>query len=148
MNIAEHITTVGDFLRWCQSAPPGTQLPAHSVARMLELAVDGKKPSNASRAAESGGTTCEWTWREKLWLVPAETRIGTAELAEALGRPKSWVYARTQAGAVDPVPHRKLDGTLTFAVGEVRAWIREREEVLVGGPMESTEAERRSLLVI
>ena len=88
-----------------------------------------------------------WTWREKLWIAPAETRIGTAELAEAFSRPKSWVYAHTQAEAENPLPHRKLDGTLVFAVGEVRAWLRESEEVLVAGPMESTQSEIRGLMV-
>ena len=89
-----------------------------------------------------------WTWREKLWIAPAETRIGTTELAEAFGRPKSWVYAHTEAGAENPVPHRKLDGVLVFTVGEVRAWVRESEEVLVAGPMESTQPEIRSLMAV
>ncbi len=89
-----------------------------------------------------------WTWREKLWIAPAETRIGTGELAEAFSRPKSWVYAHTQAEARDPLPHRKLDGVLVFAVGEVRAWVRESEEVLVAGPMESTQSEIRGLMVV
>ncbi len=89
-----------------------------------------------------------WTWREKLWIAPAETRIGTAELAEAFGRPKSWVYAHTQAEAENPIPHRKLDGVLVFTVGEVRAWVRESEEVLVAGPMESTRSEIRGLVVV
>ena len=89
-----------------------------------------------------------WTWREKLWIVPAETRIGTTELAEAMGRPKSWVYAHTQAEAENPLPHRKLDGVLVFTVGEVRAWMKESEEVLVAGPMESTQSEIRGLMVV
>ncbi len=70
-----------------------------------------------------------WTWREKLWVVPGETRIGTTELAEVLGRPKSWIYARTQVEAENQIPHRKLDGFLYFVVGEIRTWIEEREVV-------------------
>lgn len=89
-----------------------------------------------------------WTWRERLWIAPAETRIGTAELAEAMGRPKSWVYAHTEAGAENPIPHRKLDGVLVFTVGEVMAWVRESEEVLVTGPMESTRSEIRGLMAV
>ena len=69
------------------------------------------------------------SWREKLWLVPPETRIGTGELAEALGCPRSWVYARTQMKAEDRIPHRKMGGNLRFVVGEVRAWIKISEEV-------------------
>ena len=90
----------------------------------------------------------DWTWREKLWIAPAETRIGTTELAEAMARPKSWVYAHTQAEAENPLPHRKLDGVLVFTVGEVRAWVKESEEVLVAGPMESTRSEIRGLMVV
>ena len=89
-----------------------------------------------------------WTWREKLWIVPAETRIGTSELAEAFCRPASWVYSHTEGKAENPIPHRKLDGTLMFTVGEVRTWLRESEEVLVAGPMESTQPEIRGLMAI
>ena len=89
-----------------------------------------------------------WTWREKLWIIPAETRIGTSELAEAFGRPASWVYSHTEGKAENPIPHRKLDGTLMFTVGEVRTWLRESEEVLVAGPMESTQPEIRGLIAI
>lgn len=88
------------------------------------------------------------TWHEKLWIAPAEARIGTTELAEAFGRPKSWVYAHTQAEAENPIPHRKLDGALVFTIGEVRAWVRDSEEVLVAGPMESTQSEIRGLMVV
>ena len=69
-------------------------------------------------------------------------------MAEALGRPKSFVYARTGAKADDPIPHRKLEGSLVFTAGEVRAWIRDQEEVVHGGPMHSTDAERRGLYAV
>lgn len=71
------------------------------------------------------------TWREKLWTVPTETRLGLVELCEALGRPKSWVYRRTSAKSGLPlVPHRKLDGALTFVAGEIRAWLATEEEII------------------
>lgn len=135
------LETVGDLLRWCRNAPEGTRLEARVVAEILDAGTEEKGPPEAETGAPD--PTATWTWRERLWVVPAETRLGTEELAEALGRPKSWVYSRTQSGASDPIPHRKLDGSLWFAAGEVRAWIREREEVPVGGPMESTDAEKR-----
>jgi predicted DNA-binding transcriptional regulator AlpA len=74
------------------------------------------------------------TWRERLWTVPPMTRLGTLELCEALGRPRSWIYARTQSDAVDPLPHRKLDGALVFVAEEIRGWICQREEVVEPGP--------------
>ena len=76
--------------------------------------------------------------------MPAERRIGARELAQALGRSRSWVYGRlTGEGAI---PHAKLDGELTFKAGEVRAWLRGTEEVVREGPMESTPPERRLTL--
>jgi hypothetical protein len=83
------------------------------------------------------------TWRERLWTVPAETRLGVHELAEALNRPKSWIYRRTGVKAEGRIPHRKQGGELVFAAGEVRAWLRSHEEIIEAGPMESTPAERR-----
>jgi hypothetical protein len=68
------------------------------------------------------------TWRERLWTVPAETRLGTREAAEAIGRPVSWVYRRTGEHCPNaPLPHRRLDGELVFLAGELRAWLEEHE---------------------
>lgn len=78
--------------------------------------------------------TAAWTWRAKLWACPAETRIGVAELVEALDCSESWIYARTKADAEDPIPHRKIGGSLRFLAGEVRHWLREREKAPVQGP--------------
>jgi hypothetical protein len=70
----------------------------------------------------------EPTWRERLWTAPGETRIGVKELAEAMGRPRSWVYRRTAPnGERALLPHRKLDGELVFAIEEIRCWVREHE---------------------
>jgi hypothetical protein len=77
------------------------------------------------------------SWREKLWTVPSEVRIGRNELSEALGRPVSWIYRHTSVKAGLPMlPHRKLDGELVFVVGEVRAWLLDHEEVLRSGRVE------------
>jgi len=84
----------------------------------------------------------EPSWRVRLWEVPSETRLGVAEVAEALGRPPSYIYARTGPKAEDRIPHRKMDGTLLFTAGELRAWIRSHEVEVVGGPMEAPCAPR------
>ena len=74
------------------------------------------------------------TWRERLWIVPPETRIGVRELAEATGRSRDWCYRRTARKAGEArIPHRKLDGELVFVVGEVREWIRGHEDVICEG---------------
>jgi predicted DNA-binding transcriptional regulator AlpA len=112
-------------------------VPAATVA---ELIADALRFSPVPvEGPEPVADEYEPTWRERLWIVPAETRIGVAELTEALGRPRSWVYRHTSGKTI---PHRKLDGELVFVAGEIRAWIRDREEVEAGGPMDSTPGER------
>lgn len=57
-----------------------------------------------------------------------------SELAEAIGRPRSWVYRHTSTTSGCPVlPHRKLDGELLFTAGEIRAWLRDHEVVMQYG---------------
>src|SRR6267143_2157979 len=74
------------------------------------------------------------SWRERLWTVPPETRIGAVELCEAIGRTKSWVYRCTGPKAAGPrLPHRLLHGELVFVVGELRQWLLEQEEIVVPG---------------
>lgn len=84
------------------------------------------------------------TWRERIWTCPAETRLHTEELSEGLGKPKQWIYRRTQSDADEPLPHRKLDGSLVFRAGEIRAWIRDHEEVMVAGRSDPSKKERRT----
>ena len=60
-----------------------------------------------------------------------------AELLEAVGRLPSWLYRHTGPKAKHRIPHRKLDGELIFLVGEVRRWLRDREEIVVAGPMDA-----------
>jgi predicted DNA-binding transcriptional regulator AlpA len=144
MGRSEHPRTLADFLRWLASAPQGTSLDAHAMREWLEpLAVTEPAPVSEEPAPPV------LSWRERLWLVPAETRIGVTELCEALGRPRSWVYRHTSAKSGCPLlPHRKLDGELLFAAGEIRAWVREQEEIGHAGPSDSTAAERRGWRVI
>lgn len=124
-------------------AGPGTPLEdARAALQQAREAV--QQAEDAVREAEAQGgqgpapVTVEgprWTWRERLWSAPAETRVGVAELVEALDVSESWVYSRTKKDADDPIPHRKFASSLRFVVGEVRAWCREREKAPVSGPM-------------
>lgn len=112
------------LLAWLQAAPPGTTIPAASLAELL-----ANLPAAAPRSTPE---PLQHTWREKLWLVPAETRLGVREVAEAIGRPVSWVYRRTsEKSDKAPLPFRKLDGELVFTAGEVRAWVESHETVVV-----------------
>jgi predicted DNA-binding transcriptional regulator AlpA len=69
------------------------------------------------------------SWRERFWKAPDETRIGVRELAEALGKSRSWIYHRTaRDGERIPLPSRTIvNGKLEFVVGEVRAWLAQVE---------------------
>jgi hypothetical protein len=117
------------LLEWLRSAPPGTTIPAASLAETLASvtsAVPAVPPEPLTH-----------TWREKLWLVPGETRLGVREAAEAIGRPVSWVYRRTgEKSAKAPLPHRKLDGELVFTAGDLRTWL-DGHEAMVVRPLKS-----------
>lgn len=106
-----------------RSAPPGTLVPATAV---LEALAD-REPVRIEAAAQAPAAT----WREKLWSVPAETRLGIDQLCEALERPRSWCYRHTSSKTdLARLPHRKLDGQLVFVAGEIRTWI-ERNEIVI-----------------
>jgi hypothetical protein len=132
-------TTVEELTAWLRAAPAGTMVPASSLVDLLE---NVETPRDESVEPTAPDPSTSWTWREKLWDVPAETRLGVAEVAEALGRPRSYVYARTGPAASDPLPHRKIDGSVVIAAGELRTWIRDHEEVIYGCAMESPRHER------
>jgi hypothetical protein len=98
-----------------------------AAADQLEEALSavGSTPAPLPTDASS---TLPMTWRERLWLVPDETRLGVREVAEALGRSADFVYRHTGAASTATrIPHRKLDGELVFTAGEVRDWIRRTE---------------------
>src|SRR5690348_7053400 len=110
------------------AAPAGTTVPVEVLARALAaVSTDEGRPAGKAPATVP-------TWRERLWTVAPDTRIGVAELCEALGRSKSWAWRHT--GKRCPgvrIPHRKLEGELVFVVGEIRTWITQHETVVVPG---------------
>jgi predicted DNA-binding transcriptional regulator AlpA len=114
-------------LDWLRMAPAGTMVDAAAIREALEGAGEGPAPAPVLPLPH-----LEPPWRERLWTAPPETRVGVRELAEAVGRPRSWVYRRTgQNGKKALLPHRKLDGELVFVVGEIRDWLREHEVEVV-----------------
>jgi len=107
------MTTLADLRRSAECLPVGTSI---SIPREALIAALDAPASE---------------WREKIWICPPETRLGVAEVAGALGRPKSFVYRATGPAAGDSrIPHRKLAGELVFLASEIRAWIRDNEEVV------------------
>jgi predicted DNA-binding transcriptional regulator AlpA len=113
---------------WLAQFPAGTLVPAQELLARLSDA-EGERPMPVR--GESPGAEAPPTWRERLWTVPAETRLGVQELVEATGRSRDWVYRHTgPGGAGTRLPHRKMDGVLVFLAGEVRAWLAGNEEVV------------------
>lgn len=103
--------------------PAGTPINLTLIREDLLELVAGNGNGTAP-AAPAAGTT----WRERLWTCPADTRLGVREVAEALGRPKSWVYrsASIKRGA-HRLPAARLNGELVFEAGAVRAWLQREE---------------------
>lgn len=127
---------------WLRGAPPGTTILAAALLDLLEE--DGADAAPVTPAAGLELRPEDLTWRERLWIVPAETRLGTREVLEAMGRSRSWLYGQLgEEREGTRLPHRKLDGELVFTAGEIRTWIRDREEVLHALPMESTSTDRK-----
>ena len=136
--------TLTELRAWLTTLADATAtLPASEVLSRLPDVEEQAEPANSAPTPN-----IELTWRERLWLVPAETRLGVAEVCEALDRSPSWAYRHTGPKAQDPLPHRLLDGQLVFLCGEIRHWIREHEESIHECPMDSTPSERTMLKVV
>jgi len=138
---AEHIERYG---------PSPAALALRTAADQLESALGATWQRSAAPASDLGSSPA-MTWRERLWVVPADTRLGVVEVTAATGRSRGWLYRRTGAGGHRPrIPHRKLDGQLVFTAGEVRDFLRSSERVISEGthavPGPSTTIARRHRL--
>lgn len=72
----------------------------------------------------------EPTPQERLWLCPAETRLGVDEAAAALGRSKHWAYRAYRGdlqGLNRPLPFSRFLGTLTITAHDLREWLQGEE---------------------
>ena len=117
---------LGELQTWLSQAPPGTLVPADSLAQAIAASVPNIQGRSVVQQPMS--------WRERLWLVAPDTRLGVAELLEALGRTKSWLYRHTGPNSPGTrIPHRKLEGELVFVAGEICSWVRDNELVRVPG---------------
>lgn len=127
MGTESRFDSLRDLHAWCSAAPAGTRIDARELAALLSDLADHEGPQPFEPDPPPGPPE---TWRVRLWSCPAETRLSVAELTEALACPKSRVYMLTSS---ETIPFRKLDGALSFTAGEIRAWVRDREEAVVGG---------------
>lgn len=138
--------SLSDLHRWASDAPPGTSIDAATLAETLADLVESK-PVEAAEPDPVPAPLAEWSVR--LWSVHPECRLDVGAAAEALGRSKSWIYKRTSPNGDGPrLPHRKLDGALTFTAGELRAWIRDHEESVHEGESWTPGDQRRPRLEV
>ena len=54
--------------------------------------------------------------------------IGVNELAEVLGVPPSWVYARSRETGPESIPRLKVVKYVKFELGKVMDWLKEKNE--------------------
>ena len=111
-------------------AAEGAASAFEASAAELEQALVGE--AGGPEVAVLRSDVQEAGWRERLWDVDADVRLGVREAAEALGRPRSFVYSHTKGH--EAIPHRRQDGRLVFVAGELRQWIRDREDVVASPP--------------
>jgi len=137
MTVWDHLTAL------TAAAPPGSLL---SVPRDWLVEILDRQPATRNRRTTPPGdgagsmpvtgpgpATSIAGWREQLWTCPPDTRLGVREVAEALGRNRSWVYRAAAAGrGAKRLPAARLGRELQFRAGEVREWI-ERTETTRGG---------------
>lgn len=130
MRLADRLRAIVDPL------PPGASvtLPADTVRAWLD-----DEPSAPAAPELVTDSTPPQSWRERLWTVPAEMRLGVPEVAEAVGRSRDWVYRACSAEQAkvkgrDPLPCARLDGELVFSAAAVRDWIRRSELVVNPAP--------------
>ena len=93
---------LNDLRRWVATAPPGTTVSTEALGEMLDV-LDAEPAPEIPR-----DTAPPLPWMLLLWTADPETRIGRAELLEAVGRPTSWLYRHTGPKAKHRIPHRKL----------------------------------------
>ena len=105
-----------------------------TVSSIREMLGESREQDSGRREppGETHTRAVEWTWREKLWACPAETRLGVEEVCEALGKSNSWIYKRTTevSDSAERLPARRMHGQLVFTAGELRTWVREHEDVI------------------
>lgn len=120
--------TLADVMTWLEQVPIGTLVPASAVlAQLRDVA-----PTAMTATPEPAAALEPRSWRERLWTAPADARLSVTDVAQAIGRPKSWVYRHTSpASGLVLVPCRKLDGELVFLAGEIRQWVKDHEEIMV-----------------
>ncbi len=112
--------------RWLAATPPGAAVllsaeQAHAVA--------GPSLETPAPVAGTAPPRCDPTpWRERLWTVPAETLLTSAEAADALGLTRDAIHRRTakkRPAGLTALPHRRMDGVLVFRAGDLREWVEQ-----------------------
>jgi hypothetical protein len=117
-------TLRADAERMEKYGPSPVAAALRAVADLIDEGRDNAGTAVATPRAQLGSAAL--TWKERLWTVPAETRLSARELVEALGRGIDFVYRHTGPSAPGRrIPHQKIDGALVFIAADVREWLRQ-----------------------
>jgi len=109
-----HVRSIEQFRDALALMPDGAMLPAGELREWLRDVPPTRAPAEASGM----------TWLEKLWTVPPDTRLNTAQAAEALGKSKNWLRER-----LEEIPHVRFAGENQFKVGDLRQWLTTNEQI-------------------
>lgn len=104
--------------------PDGALVPVAMLRALVATTTPAIEPSASPAATRE--------WRERLHDVPDGTLLSVAELAQALGRPRSSIYRWAGPSAADRIPSARVDGRLQFQAGDVRRWLNRRVELARG----------------
>ena len=110
-----------------------------ALADGLERVAAALRELAAQPAQSTPPVTLPATSRSQISLlaavVPPETRLNMRQIAEAFGRPRSFVYRLTSRnGSTLPrLPCRRLGAELYSTAGELRDWLGRAEVVVVLG---------------
>lgn len=136
------------LVRWCQLAPEETRLNVRRVGKLIQylkefesVPLDGRTDGSGDREGEE---MVPKSWHERIWTAHSDIRLDVEQVAEAVNRPKSYIYKQVSEGNI---PHRKDGGVLVFRVGEIRQWIEDREVIQRSGPTAPPRPKRRLQLM-
>lgn len=117
--------TLADLVAWLEAAPTWAMVPAAEIGAQIRALQELPDEPSTEPELESSLAPVQ-SWRERIWQVHPETRLGRDEVCEALGKSRSWLYKKTSAREI-PCFLDGPDGELAFRVGELREWMRARE---------------------
>lgn len=105
-----------------EALPTGVTFSREAVLEMLAKVGTNGLPRPSQEPQEGPPAP----WPERLWITHPDCRMTVTQLAAALGKKKAFVY-KAATDDDDPLPGRKLGGSWSFRVEDVRRWVERNE---------------------